>query len=788
MQPSNSLITFGVGALGAIVAANAMAASPAAAEPKSRQPLPADQSPTADVVSAKSDLFASDPAAEPQFQLSQSPDQQRFQNRLDQLQTQTQIQQQLNQSAFKASNQPLNPGFNSLQLDQQIQQQLNLQNAQELRTNVRTSPSQTLDQLQFEQQTRQQMQQNQPKSQAAQPTRTTNTKPSVNQPTASPRTASGSATPRSAGRPPLRLADLMRSANRSRAASAQTPAQKPGSTRQVATASSSTARPSGGQSVSQSAISQSATNATTPTSGTAARATNSSPASKPTTTAQTAPRSNSGSGTAQTSPTPATTLPFSPTPSSSTPSTPSLNPVVPPSAPPSNASLTNNNPAPDYLNPDPNPLSVPTQSGEVQVAGTQPITLKQAVELAIRNNPSLQQQRLTVQGSQADLSNAQSTNLPTLSNSTSLIRQGSDTAVTSPFDGSISRQGATALNLGTGLQVNYNVFTSGRRPALIRAAQGQVRLQQLELERQTELLIFNVTSNYYSLQQASAQVNIYSAQLAQAQISLRDAQALERAGVGTRFDVLQSEVQVANAQQQLTQQLSQLNIARRTLAQQLNIAQAVDITAADPIEVAGVWELSLEESIVQGYKNRAELEQQLIQREIAQQNRKAALAQLGPQVALSGAFNVNVPEVNFDRIGYTYQFGVQVNTDLFDGGAARAQANRQESNIGIADSQFEQSRAQIRFDIEQAYSQLNASFANIQTTALAVQQATEALRLARLRFQAGVGTQTDVLTQQSALTQAQVNNLSAILDYNRALASLRRGVSNYPEGLLNGAP
>jgi outer membrane protein TolC len=494
-------------------------------------------------------------------------------------------------------------------------------------------------------------------------------------------------------------------------------------------------------------------------------------------------------------------VPFNSTPTT-IPSNLSIpNPIVPPSAPPSNADLTNNNPAPDYLNPDPNPLSFPTQTNEVDVVGTQPITLKQAVELALRNNPALEQERLTLGGTQASLRNAEATNYPTLSNTTNFSYTGGETATVAPSTlsngvttipnpnaGRITRTFSDATSLGTGLQLSYNVFTSGRRPALIRAAQGQVRLQQLEVERQTEQLILTVTNDYYNLQQASAQVNIFNANLAQAQQSLRDAQALERAGVGTRFDVLQAQVEVSNAQQQLTQQLSQLDIARRTLAQQLNISQEADITTADPIEVAGVWDLSLGESIVQAYKNRVELEQQLIQREVAQQNRRAALAQLGPQVALNTTFQVTTPEVNFDRIGYNYQVGVAVDTNLFDGGAARAQADQQESNIAIAESQFEQTRNQIRFDIEQAYSQLNASFANIQTTALGVTQATEALRLARLRFQAGVGTQTDVLQQQTALAQAQVNNLTAVLDYNRALATLRRAVSNYPEGFLNQQP
>ncbi|WNZ26078.1 TolC family protein [Leptolyngbya sp. NK1-12] len=464
-----------------------------------------------------------------------------------------------------------------------------------------------------------------------------------------------------------------------------------------------------------------------------------------------------------------------------------------------------NEPAPEYLDPNPNPLAFPTEADEVELVGTQPITLRQAVELALRNNSELRQAQFQLERAQAQLRERLASNLPTLDANARFEQSGTENVVRSPettgvdpttgeqitTGGDLVRNYQDSTLLGTGIQLNYNVFTSGRRPALIEAAQSQVRLQQLDIERQTEQLILETTGDYYDLQQAGAQVNIFSANLAQAEQSLRDAQALERAGVGTRFDVLQAEVDVANARQRLTQQLSDLEVARRQLAQRLNISQTVNVSAADPIEVAGVWDLGLEESIVQAYKNRVELEQQLVQREISQQERRAALAQLGPQVSFVGNFNVtnNLDNDAFlDSFGYNYSLALQASLALFDGGLARAQANQAESNISIAEAEFENVQDQIRLDVERGFSQLNASFANIQTTALAVEQATEALRLARLRFQAGVGTQTDVLRQQAVLAEAQVNNLSAILDYNRALAVLRRAVSNYPEGFLNDQP
>ena len=77
-----------------------------------------------------------------------------------------------------------------------------------------------------------------------------------------------------------------------------------------------------------------------------------------------------------------------------------------------------------------------------------------------------------------------------------------------------------------------------------------------------------------------------------------------------------------------------------------------------------------------------------------------------------------------------------------------------------------------------------ASKENITTSAKSVESATESLRLARLRFQAGVGTQTDVINSQRDLTDARSRYLQAIVLYNRSLNTLQRAVSNLPDRRL----
>ncbi|MDM7327693.1 MAG: TolC family protein [Thermosynechococcus sp. Uc] len=339
--------------------------------------------------------------------------------------------------------------------------------------------------------------------------------------------------------------------------------------------------------------------------------------------------------------------------------------------------------------------------------------------------------------------------------------------------------GATA---NAALVMNYTLFAGGGRSAAIAAARNQVRLSELEVQRQLQQLILDVTNDYYLAQQAKIQVQIGEAAVANAQVTLRNAKAFEQAGVGTLLDVLTAEVSLANAEQNLNQARNLEITTRRQLAQRLNLSQTVDVAIADRVEPAEEWSLSLDESIVLAYQNRVELEQRLLQRTIALKNRQVALAATRPQLSLFASGNMldKVADDLAPRFGYGV--GLQMQLALFDGGNARASAARQEALAATAEEQYANQKNLIRLEVETAYANLKANEKNIATARTALTQATEGLRLARLRFQAGVGTQQEVANAETNLTQAQGNLLAAILNYNRSLAALKRAVG-YPERL-----
>ncbi len=447
-------------------------------------------------------------------------------------------------------------------------------------------------------------------------------------------------------------------------------------------------------------------------------------------------------------------------------------------------------------------LTRPTNADDVVIQQVEAISLEEAIAIARQNNPTIRIQQLQVDQSQAAVDQAKAARSP----QASVNAQGRQTGTMSRTD-VIYNEPPTTTDYQTSRQadltgsgnvrVDYNLIAPGRAAA-IRAAEKQKAQAELSLNQALAQLRLDVSQSYYALQNADEQVEIARESVRSAQQSLKDAQSLERAGVGTRFAVLQAEVQLANTQQQLITNISNQQKAQRALSQQLSVEQMVNVTAADPVRVAGQWATSLQDSIVLAYQNRVELDNQLLQREISDARREIALAANKPTVSLfaqagpSAGFQFSR---QFSRTATTnrqgtesvaksgtfspqldYTLGVNFQWQFFDGGAAKASARQRELDKSIAEEQFENVRDGVRQEVENAFYDLQSNFNNIATSEKGVTQAEDALRLARLRFQAGVGTQTEVVDAERDLTTARGNRVSAILNYNLALVQMQRAV------------
>ena len=422
-------------------------------------------------------------------------------------------------------------------------------------------------------------------------------------------------------------------------------------------------------------------------------------------------------------------------------------------------------------------LVVPTTPSQVRLDITKPVTLTEILELVERTNSDAIRARIAVDRARAVLQEAEAGRSPTVTGTVQYNYTDSAQIRLNSINNNIPLGKTTSNPLNATIGVDYNVFDSGAKEAVIRIAENNLRIAEADLSRIRQNIRLGIVTAYYNLQNTDETIRIQRDAVRNAERSLKDTKARERAGVGTKFDVLQSEVQLANSKQDLLNAEAAQLVARRELSRQLNYPAIVEITAADKISPVPEWKLPVEETILLAVRNRAELDIRKLEREVARDRANSSLAKLGPQVNLFGNFNTASEFTSGGGVGVGYQIGATLNWNLFDGGRTDAQVNQFKADQAIAETRFEQDARQARFDVEESYINQRSRLKQIDTATKAVGQATEALRLARLRLDAGVGTQLEVITAEAALTTADVNRVQAIIGYNQSRANLERAVS-----------
>jgi outer membrane protein TolC len=279
------------------------------------------------------------------------------------------------------------------------------------------------------------------------------------------------------------------------------------------------------------------------------------------------------------------------------------------------------------------PLALPTAATLAQ--GTvHSLSLRQALSLAYGQSPELQEQRLEVARSLADLQARLGRYWPELLALAGLGYEQAGTSFSVPqgnpvlgFGGPFAPggafyvpTGATAYlnqgnrSLGAGLELRYALLDFARTPA-VQAAWARLQEARSRYANGLRRLQLAVSEGYYNLQRNDQLVRIREAYLANDLVILQDVLALKQAGLVPRLDLLRRQAIEAESQGLLTQALADRAVARRRLATLLNLAPAITPSASDPVRLQPAWPLDLETSLLAAYQGNPELEAVLATRE-----------------------------------------------------------------------------------------------------------------------------------------------------------------------------
>ncbi len=296
-------------------------------------------------------------------------------------------------------------------------------------------------------------------------------------------------------------------------------------------------------------------------------------------------------------------------------------------------------------------------------------------------------------------------------------------------------------------------------------------------------LLLEARSEFFQLQQSLQDIRIAKDSLKTSKISLKEASIKLKSGLGSKFDLLEARTQLSKDKQALIEKLGLKRINERKLVQLLNLkSNTIPVVDSMP-KIIGLWKASLEESINAGYKYREELDQLLLQISINQNQANQALGGIKPTLSIyntidsstaKGEVAVASPRSDNSITSFTNTIGLQFQWPLFDGGSSKARYYAKKEKVKEIEAQLSLKKSEIRNEIEEKFISMNVARQNIKNSYDAIQSAKESLRLSLLRLQAGITTQREVFDNQKDLTEAEVNHIKAITEYNENIIGLQR--------------
>jgi outer membrane protein TolC len=341
----------------------------------------------------------------------------------------------------------------------------------------------------------------------------------------------------------------------------------------------------------------------------------------------------------------------------------------------------------------------------------------------------------------------------------------------------------TPQNWSTQVKLIQSFYQGGRMLSSIRAA--RLTREQSLLAYQTVLAdtVLSVQLAYYDALLAAQQITVQEASVALLTNELTDTTRRFEAGTVPRFNVLRAEVELANARPKLITARNNLRISKHNLANVLGLNLPKGTPDDIPLQLSGrleaePLEIQLPQAIDLGLEKRTELG--TLRKAEALRREDVVTAKAGYKPVLQGyvGYDLHNSILTSDLTppNYGWIAGVQMSWNLFDGLRTQGRIKEASANYERAGVDLDDKRRNIELEVRTAYSNFGEAREVLESEKKVVEQGEEALRLARARSEAGTGTQLDVLSAQTALTEARTTQIQALHDYEAARARLQRAV------------
>lgn len=410
------------------------------------------------------------------------------------------------------------------------------------------------------------------------------------------------------------------------------------------------------------------------------------------------------------------------------------------------------------------------------ILAQEPITLREAIQIALKQSPDIDAARAGVDQASAEASLARTQYLPQV-NFTEDISRGDDPVYV--FGTRLRQQSFTQAdfsldvlnkpepigNFATRVSGGWLLFDSFHTQKSVRSADLMRRSATSSAEAVDQNVVLDVIQTYQGVLYAERQVEIARHEQETAEALLSSVDDHVKAGLAVESDRMSAQVSLARRKQQLIAAHGGLELAWA----QLRLATgAPDLkpSALRPLESKSFPDNDLEQAMQIAAKNRRDLAA-LAEAQSAQASAEsAARMSFGPRVSAYGNWEYDRQSLG-GQGGNNWVAGVQIGVDVLPF-SKRSQLAKERATKARVDAQLSKCQQQVRMQVSQAHIQRKTAELSLETARTAIDQATESLRILRNRYGAGLATITDLLRAEDAEREAQANYWQAV--YGNALA------------------
>lgn len=409
----------------------------------------------------------------------------------------------------------------------------------------------------------------------------------------------------------------------------------------------------------------------------------------------------------------------------------------------------------------------PTQQPSPAPPGSLQLTLKEAVQLALKQNPQRVIARLLTFESDRNRDIALSALLPQahVEGSGSINQYNFQSIERAPMRSAAGP--FQVIQAGPAFSQTILNFPQIRGYQIGREGTRQARANE---QTTRETVVNLVVDQYLQILRALATRDAARSRVALAQRLYEQATELQKTGIGLNIDTVRANVELQNERQNLIDAETLTRTTTYGLAELLDLPRDQDLEVSDRLDFYDLPVLDKEVLLNQALESRPEIRSLNSQKRMAELTTDSAREQRLPQLDFSGFWLYQGSRFNNGIPAYTYALSLQF--PLFTGGRIRAETARaklEEQRVAEIRRQLE---AQIVDQVKSALDQLTAARNSVDVANLGYKLAQEEVAQAQRRFQAGVTTNVEVITAQDALARASDNQIGALFQFNLSRASL----------------